>query len=196
MRPRLTYANVVATMALVLALGGGTVYAAVELGKDEVKSENIAPGAVQSADLSPKLLKKMDVDITGSAKGGPKGDVNTNTSEPLPLKGKTTLKPNRKSVAAIAAEARFTIASTDPDKFCSPGVNLLLNGRPTRIFVTPDSDGNSTTLVKSLGGDAGGPYGLIEPKKKLKITAQIFGDEDCTPDSQLDRLEIRIAQIR
>ncbi len=41
---RLSYANVVATLALVLAIGGGTVYAASELGRNDVKSRNIAKG--------------------------------------------------------------------------------------------------------------------------------------------------------
>ncbi len=50
--PRFTYANVVATLALVLAIGGGTVYAASELGRNDVKSKNIAKGAVKTSDLA------------------------------------------------------------------------------------------------------------------------------------------------
>ena len=51
LRSKLSYANVVATLALVLAIGGGTVYAALRLGKDAVRSKNIAAGAVKSSDL-------------------------------------------------------------------------------------------------------------------------------------------------
>ncbi|MCB0874908.1 MAG: hypothetical protein R2718_03630 [Solirubrobacterales bacterium] len=216
MRPRLTYANVVATLALVLALGGGTVYAAIKLGKNDVKSRNIAPGAVQnsdldknavkgpnikngaieSGDLSAKLLEGLDVDVTGSAKSGAQGGINADTSTPLPLSGKTTIRPRSGSVGALVAEGRFTIASTDPAEYCQPAIFLLLNGDPTRVFVTPDSEGNSTTLETSLGRDADGPFGLISPKTPLEITAELRGDEDCTPDSQLDRLEVRIVQIR
>jgi hypothetical protein len=195
MRPRLTYANVVATLALVLALGGGTVYAAIELGKNEVKSRNIAPGAVQLGDISAKALKGLDVDVTGSAKSGPTGPLNTDTSVPLPLRGKTKWKPRRGEVGALAAEGKFTIASTDPAKFCSPAVILLVNGNPTRAFINPESDGNSTTLEKSFGRDAAGPFGLLS-RKPLKVTAEIRGDSDCTPDTHLDRLEVRILQIR
>jgi hypothetical protein len=195
MRPRLTYANVVATLALVLAMGGGTVYAAIQLGKNDVKSMNIAPGAVQSADLSPKLLRGADIDVTGSAKGGPKGGIDTNSNVSLPLKGKAKFKPRSGSVGALAAEARFTVASTDPGEFCSPAVILLLNGDPTRVFVDPEGGGNSTTLQTIPGRDAAGPFGLIG-KRPLKITAEIRGDENCTSDSRLDRLEVRILQIR
>lgn len=195
MRPRLTYANVVSTLALVLALGGGTVYAAVQLGKNDVKSENIAPGAIQTGDISAKALKKLDVDVIGSAKSGAKGGINTNTTVPLQLKGKTKFKPKGIAVGALAAEARFTSASNDPNEFCSPAVILFINGDPTRAFIDPENEGNSTTLETSPGRDAAGPFGLIG-KGSLKVTAEIRGDEDCTPDTQLDRLEVRILQIR
>jgi hypothetical protein len=43
---RLTYANVVSTLALFLVLGGGAAYAA-----SNVRSGDIAPGAVRTSDL-------------------------------------------------------------------------------------------------------------------------------------------------
>lgn len=46
----LSYANVMATLAVVIALGG-TSYAAVKLGKGEVKGKNIAKNAVTSAKI-------------------------------------------------------------------------------------------------------------------------------------------------
>ena len=42
LRTKLTYANVIATLALFLALGGGAALAAGSLGKNTVKSTNIA----------------------------------------------------------------------------------------------------------------------------------------------------------
>ncbi len=50
--------------------------------------------------------------------------------------------------------------------------------------------------MTSLGRDADGPFGLINPGVPLTISAQIRGDADCTPDSQLNRLVVRIVQIR
>src|SRR5690349_16210503 len=121
LRPRLTYANVVATLALVLAVGGGTVYAAMKLGKNEVKSKNIAKGAVKNSDLgknavtSPKVKDGtisaddlangvIQADVTGKASAGPKSGLTTSTPEPLPLTGTTTFTPKAGEVAAIAAE--------------------------------------------------------------------------------------------
>jgi hypothetical protein len=60
-RPRLTYANVVSTLALFLALGGGAAYAAGKIHSDDiagkaVKSANIAPGAVHTSKVSKRAI--------------------------------------------------------------------------------------------------------------------------------------------
>jgi hypothetical protein len=214
LRPRLTYANVAATVALFLAVGGGTVYAAFHLGKNDVHSKNIAPkavktsdlaknavtspkikdGAVQPADLAAGLMANVTADVTGSATGGPRGSVNTNTTTNLPLTGTTTFTPQGGQVSALAAEAQFTVATTNAMTSCSPGVRLLLNGEATRAFLSPD-DVNSTTLVTRLANDAAGPFGLINPGTPLTVTAELRGDPNCTATSRLDRVEIRIVQI-
>ncbi len=49
-RAALSYSNVIATLALMIALGG-TSYAAVTLGKNSVRSRNIANGAVTSSKI-------------------------------------------------------------------------------------------------------------------------------------------------
>ena len=158
LRQRLTYANVVATLALILAIGGGTVYAASKIGKNDVKSKNIAKGAVKGSDLgknavtSPKLkdgtivagdiadgtieandiaagvIPKFEADVTGSASAGPQAGLNTATPAPLPLTGTTTFTPHAGEVVALAAEGKFTYATTNVAQGCSPQVFLLLNG--------------------------------------------------------------------
>jgi hypothetical protein len=50
-RGRLTYANVVATLALVLAVGGGATALALTLPKNSVHSKQIAKGAVKTSDI-------------------------------------------------------------------------------------------------------------------------------------------------
>ena len=50
LRGRLTYANVMASMAVFIALGGSS-YAAVMLTNNSVKSRHIAPGAVRGSDV-------------------------------------------------------------------------------------------------------------------------------------------------
>jgi hypothetical protein len=79
--PVITYANVTATMALIVALGG-TSYAAVTLSKGQVKTRHIANNAVTSAKVKNRSLRKVDFargQIPAGARGlagaaGPKGD--------------------------------------------------------------------------------------------------------------------------
>jgi hypothetical protein len=61
-RPRLSYANVVATLALFLALGGGAVWAAnkitsKQIGKGAVKTKNLGKGAVKTKNLGKGAVK-------------------------------------------------------------------------------------------------------------------------------------------
>jgi hypothetical protein len=213
LRSRLTYANVVATLALVLALGGGTVYAAIKLGKNDVKSKNIAKNAVKTSDLANNAVKSpkikdgtigagdlaagvIQADVTASSTGGPQGGINTNTTTPLPLTGTTTFTPGAGEVAAVAAEAEFTLAAVNAMNACSPAVRLFVNGQPTRVFVSPEESVTSTTPVSAVGRDADGPFGLLDPGTPVTVTAALQGRAECTANSQLDRVEVRILQIR
>src|SRR4051812_36105873 len=58
-RTRLTYANVMATIAVFIALGGSS-FAALALKKNQVKARNIAPNAVRSAKVKDQSLLARD----------------------------------------------------------------------------------------------------------------------------------------
>jgi hypothetical protein len=213
-RPRLTFANLAATVALVLAVGGSSVYASSHLGKNDVRSRNLAPGAVKNSDVgknaatSPKIkngtIKVADVaagvlpgdiaDITGSASGGPVTDLSGVGGKPVPLSGTTTFTPQPGQAAAVVVEAQFTIASASPPLSCSPEAALLVNGERTRAF-TELPGATSATAVTQFGRGADAPFGLVNPGAPLTVTAQVFGNSNCTADSRLDRLEVRILQI-
>ncbi|MGN6202219.1 MAG: hypothetical protein ACTHNY_07425 [Solirubrobacterales bacterium] len=66
LKPRLTYANVIATLALFLALGGGA-YAAVKLPKNSVGAKQLKKGAVTPAKLSASAVSAL------AGKPGPQG---------------------------------------------------------------------------------------------------------------------------
>jgi hypothetical protein len=60
-KPRLSYANVVSTLCLFLALGGGAAFAASkvrsgDIARNAVKSGNLAPGAVKTTDLFKRAI--------------------------------------------------------------------------------------------------------------------------------------------
>ncbi|MFN8161727.1 MAG: hypothetical protein U0R52_11875 [Solirubrobacterales bacterium] len=60
LRPRLSYANVVATLALFLALGGAA-YAAFKLPPDSVRSRNIVKGQVKTSDLGKGAVTRAKI---------------------------------------------------------------------------------------------------------------------------------------
>jgi hypothetical protein len=60
LRPRLTYANVIATLALFLALGGGAAYAASHLGKGSVGAKQLKRNAVTAAKVRDGSLLARD----------------------------------------------------------------------------------------------------------------------------------------
>ena len=63
---RLTYANVTATLALFIALGGSS-YAALSLPRNSVGTQQIRPGAVRSADVKNRSLQVADLSSTARA---------------------------------------------------------------------------------------------------------------------------------
>jgi hypothetical protein len=66
---RFSYANVMATIAVFLALGGGA-FAASKVGKNVIKSKNIAPKAIKTSDLHNGAVKasKLGANAVDTAK--------------------------------------------------------------------------------------------------------------------------------
>ena len=52
MRAKLTYANVVATLALIIAVAGGSAAVALSIGKNSVKASSIKAGNVTARELA------------------------------------------------------------------------------------------------------------------------------------------------
>lgn len=66
-RGKLSYANVISTLCLVLLLGGGTAYAASQLEKESVGTRQLKKGSVTPT----KLSKAAKSTLTGAT--GPQG---------------------------------------------------------------------------------------------------------------------------
>jgi hypothetical protein len=72
LRDKLSYANVVSTICLCLLIGGGTAFAATELGKESVGTKQLEKEAVTLAKLS--KATKNSLSDGGSKGDGSKGD--------------------------------------------------------------------------------------------------------------------------
>jgi hypothetical protein len=68
-RKRLTYANVMSSLAVFLILGGATAVAAKKIGSNEIKGNSITTGKVKKEAITRAKLKKASVDSSKLADG-------------------------------------------------------------------------------------------------------------------------------
>ena len=206
-RKRLSYANVVATVALFLALSGGVVWAAGKVGSKSLKANAVTAAKIRRNAVSgPKLrdgavtatkIKGGAVDFTKLASSTnlvlavASGAVAANGTAPVsvPLSGPATFTPASDSADFLSVEAKGTnLARVDPAKPCEPRVVPFVNGSrwefaegtlSPRAF-SPTA-AQPTGLVPIVG--ATGPLGLTSPGVAQTVTIQVIGDPNCTPGS-------------
>ena len=204
---RLTYANVVATLALFLALSGGVVWAAGKIGAKNLKANAVTAGKIKrNAVTSTKIrgnavtaakIKAGAVDFTklapgtnlvASASGGP---VAANVTAPVgvPLSGAVTFTPATGVASFLSVEARGSnLGRVDPAKACEPRVVPFVNGSrweagegvlAPRAFAPTAAQ--PTGLIPVTG--ATGPLGLTSPGIAQTVSIQLLGDPNCTAGS-------------
>ena len=177
---KLTYANVVATLALFLALGGGAVWAAAELGKNAVKSKNIARNAVKSGDIASNAVKTRN--IAKNAVKSSKIAANAVTERKLAKNAVTRAKLKAGTLAGLqVADAQAANVPGFTTEATGAGAPIPLTG--TAAF-TP-ATGKSYELLAELrgnpsdanGAEAGGCFAGVqiyvngEPTAFLGISA-------------------------
>lgn len=111
LRPRLTYANVVATIALFLSLGG-TSYAVVKLAPGSVQTKHLRVGAVTTDRLAPGAVTRdklaADVGVRGPRGAvGPQGAVGPRgASNGYEARGRDRNFPTTQNVRVTMAQLR------------------------------------------------------------------------------------------
>jgi hypothetical protein len=154
-RRSLTYGNVVATLALFLALSGGAVLAASkitskQIGKGAVKNKNLAKNAVKAKNLAKKSVTSAKLakgavtnaniadgavnfaklaagtNVVVSASGGP---VPANQKSPInvPLNPPVTVTPVAGQPLTVNLEARGTLSETGGGE-CNLTILPTVNG--------------------------------------------------------------------
>ena len=126
---RLTYANVISTLALFVALGGGA-YAAVKLPANSVTTKQIKPGAVKASDLGKGSVtlskvrsnavdksKVVDNSLTGA-------DVNESTLGVVPV-ASALGRVDYETATNTGGPGANSIKATAT---CPPGFNVVGGG--------------------------------------------------------------------
>lgn len=205
-RKRLTYANVVASVALFLALGGGAVWAAGKIGTGKLKrnavtAPKIRAGAVTNAKLRANAVTraKIKAGAVGFAKLATGANVIAKASSipapaatpgatPVNLVGTTSFTPSSTTVDFLGVEARGENLGRVGEEPCDVRVVPFVNGSEWDIAEgaltvsafapTPE---RPTGQVPVTGGTA--PIGLTAPGTTQTVSAKVFGDADCTASS-------------
>jgi hypothetical protein len=204
---KLTYANVVATLALFLALSGGVVWAAGKIGAKNLKANAVTAGKIKrNAVTNAKIrgnavtaakIKAGAVDFTKLAAGtnlilnaaSPPTAANGVAPVNVPLTGAATFTPAAGTADFLSVEAKgANLGRVDPTKPCKPQVVPFVNGSrwefaegtltPRAFAPTP---AEPTGLAPVTG--ATGPIGLTSPGIAQTISIQLLGDPNCTAGS-------------
>jgi hypothetical protein len=205
----LTYANVVATMALFLALTGGVVWAAGKVGSKNLKANAVTAGKIKrNAVTNAKIrgsavtatkIKAGAVDFTKLAPGT--GLVASATSAPaaangaapinVALSGTTSVTPVAGTANFLSVEAKgANLGRVDPVKVCEPRLVTFVNGSrwqadekalALRSFAPTAAE--PTGLIPVTG--ATGPLGLTNAGIAQTVTVQLLGDPNCTAGSSV-----------
>jgi hypothetical protein len=140
LRRRLTYANVMATIAVFIALGG-TSYAVVELSKSQVKTKHIAKNAVTTGKVKDGSLLGKDFkagQLVAGAPGpaGPAGTQGTQGSKGDPgAKGdKGDAGPGTRMVSSEVLGGYTTVIGTTCTNYVGGAVTIDVPG-PGRVLV-------------------------------------------------------------
>ena len=168
-RSRLTYANVVASIALFVSLGGGA-YAALKLPKNSVGAKQIKPDAVRSSEVKNGSLQATDFASGQLPAGaqGPKGD--TGSPGTNGTNGTNGLNGTARAYGHVAPDGGLTASKgvSGVDHVASTGTYCVhatgVDNTTTGIVITPEleqgatffaNNGDDDRTIAEWRGDAG-----------------------------------------
>jgi hypothetical protein len=166
LRPRLTYANAVATMALFLALGGGAAFAASTLGKNSVGGKQLKRNAVTGAKVKDGSLAATDFKTGQLPAGerGPTGERGPQGARGAPGATSVVVRYGPRVGVKDAEEVGQSLASCEPGETLTGG-GYDLEGEPAPVE-GPEYISPYTLIVDRPGGEGTeveGEYVYPEP---------------------------------
>lgn len=109
MRPKLNYANVTATLALVIAVGGASAFAATQLAKNSVGSKQLKKNSVSTAKIKKEAITAAKVKrgtLTGK-------QVNSSTLGTVPAATNATNATNAADASRLGGLSPSSYARTE-----------------------------------------------------------------------------------
>jgi hypothetical protein len=198
---RLTYANVMSTIAVFLVLGGAA-FAAAKVGKKSVGPNQLKANAVTSKKIKKNAVTKAKIangavnfsklaagtNLIASATGGPIA-VNVDGPVPIPLSGPISFTPQAGVVNILHVEVRGSLSRVAKST-CDVTVQPLVNGQLFEIssgFLFLGSDEPEPSDFRPILLDSeSGPVGILQPGVTQGVSLRFLGDaKNCTPSSTI-----------
>lgn len=137
-RKRLTYANVMSSIAVFLVLGGASAYAAKKIGSNEIKGNSITTGKIKKNAVTASKIKKNSITtakIKNGAVTGPKINLST-----------VGTVPSATTASNLVGQQSFFIK-------LSPGQiqTIATNGAVSLVAVCETGVGGTNDRVRVLG---------------------------------------------
>ncbi len=157
MKQRLSYANVMATLAVFLVLGGGA-YAALSLPKNSVTSKQIKKGSIKKSDLAKNSVatKQIKTDAVNGSKVADDSltdaDIDESTLDVARVDGSRIEQISYSAGPNSAEQTLFSTAGLTVKAQCpaaAPPGGVLLGA-------TTDTDNSIIGLPESINGNAVG----------------------------------------
>ena len=156
LRPRLTYANVIATLALFLALGGGAAFAASNLGKSSVGTKQLKRNAVTGAKVKDGSLGAADFKAGELPRGergpaGERGAIGERGLQGAPGATSVVVRYAPRVGLKDPGEVGQSLATCEPGEALTGG-GFDLEGEPEAIEA-PEYISPYTLIVDRPGGE-------------------------------------------
>jgi hypothetical protein len=207
---RLTYANVIATMALFLALGGGAVWAANKhankVGTGKLKPNAVTAGKIKANAVTTSKIRENAVTNAKIREGAVNfGKLATNTlvvatatSSPVGVDGASAVSVNFPSpvtfapaagvVNLLSVEARASNLARSGTETCRVQVIPLVNGSewggaPLVLSAFAPSGENPSGAIAS--GGLTSPIGLAAAGSTQTIGAKLIGSPRCASNGSV-----------
>jgi hypothetical protein len=217
---RLTYANVIASLALFLALGGGAVWAAnkqaTKIGTGKLKPNAVTAGKIKAnAVTTSKIrenavtnakIRESSVNLSKIAAGT--GVVATATSSPVGVDGASavgvsfptpiTFTPTTGLVYMMSVEARATNLGRSGTETCRVQVLPLVNGTEWAgaplVLSAFQANGENPSGVIGSGGVTS-PVGLAAAGATQTVGAKLIGSPRCASGGSVT-VAVAITQVK
>jgi hypothetical protein len=207
---RLTYANVIATLALFLALGGGAVWAANKqankVGTGKIKPNAVTAGKIKANAITTSKIRENAVTNAkireGSVNFGKLAAgtnvVATATSSPVSVNGASavtvsfpspvTFTPAANVIDLLSVEARSSNLGRSGAETCRVQVLPLVNGTewagaPLVLSAFEPTGENPSGVIGS--GGATSPIGLAAAGATQTIGAKLIGSPRCSSNGSV-----------